>query len=143
VEGRSRPEEAVVMGRGSIDGLRRALALGSFVLGAAVAPAWPDAARAEERSLGEQVGLGAAAGVGTLVYSPAKIAYSIVGGVVGGLTYVVTLGDEETADAVWKPALGGSYVLTPDMIAGQESVDFVGPREEGPTRTASAAQWPD
>jgi hypothetical protein len=109
---------------------------------AALAAALAAPARAaESRSLGENFGLGLVAGFGTMVYFPVKMVYSMIGGLVGGLTYLVTLANEDTANAVWQPTLGGSYVLTPDMIAGQEPVEFIGsePRAQG----KSSGQWPE
>lgn len=102
-------------------------------------------ARAEEaRPEGENYGLGLVAGVGSLVYFPAKLVYSTVGGVVGGMTYLVTLGDTDTANAVWQPTLGGSYVLTPAMVAGEKPVDFVGPQPAPAEKTKLAkGQWPE
>ena len=102
----------------------------------------PAAARAESRSLGENFGLGLVAGFGTLVYFPVKMVYSMIGGMVGGLTYLVTLANEETANAVWQPTLGGSYVLTPDMIAGEQPVDFIG-AAPGAKKKGASGQWPE
>ena len=72
----------------------------------------------------------AALGVGsfflTLVYTPVKMAYAILGGVVGGFTYALTGGDLETAQDVWEPSVYGTYVITPDHLKGNEPVRFVG-----------------
>ena len=101
-------------------------------------------ARAAEKSLGEQYGLGLVAGFGTLPYFPLKMVYATLGGLIGGLTYLVTLGNAETANAVWQGTLGGDYVLTPGMIAGEESVDFIGP-SAGASKEGgnSSTQWPE
>jgi len=116
----------------------------AIVIGALVtALGAPASARAETRSLGENYGLGLIAGLGTIVYFPLKMVYSTIGGLVGGLTFLVTLGDESTANAVWQPTLGGSYVLTPDMIAGQDSVEFVGGPPSGEKTRPSRGQWPE
>lgn len=78
----------------------------------------------------------AALGVGsfflTLVYAPVKLAYAILGGVVGGFTYALTGGDLETAQDVWEPSVYGTYVITPDHLKGNEPVRFLGnsPYEE-------------
>lgn len=72
-------------------------------------------------------GYGAAALVGNLLYIPAKLAYAVVGGVVGGGTYLVTAGNTQAANTVWRSALGGDYVLTPQMIAGEQPINFSGP----------------
>lgn len=125
--------------RGYFGARRATAALAALALVGALA--LPGQARAAEHSLGENFGLGLVAGFGTFVYFPVKMVYSMVGGLVGGLTYLVTLADEETANAVWEPTLGGTYVLTPDMIAGNEPVSFIG---SAPARSkASAGQWPE
>ncbi len=100
------------------------------------------ATAASSRSLGQEFGLGLAAGFGTLFYFPLKMVYSLTGGLVGGLTYLVTLADEEVANAVWEPTIGGTYVLTPDMVAGDEPVSFIGGSR---TRSSAApkSQWPE
>lgn len=121
--------------------VRRARRLTAGVLALALLAGAGSPARAEERSLAEQLGLGLVAGVGSLVYFPVKLAYSFLGGLVGGLTYVVTLGDEETANAVWEPTLGGSYLITPDIVAGDEPLEFVGGSEQGKEDKQSKGQW--
>jgi hypothetical protein len=72
----------------------------------------------------------AALGVGsfflTLVYTPVKMAYAILGGIIGGFTYGLTGGNLETAQEVWEPSVYGTYVITPDHLKGNEPVRFVG-----------------
>ena len=72
----------------------------------------------------------AALGVGsfflTLVYTPVKMAYAILGGVIGGFTYGLTGGNLETAKDVWEPSFYGTYVITPDHLKGNEPVRFFG-----------------
>jgi len=73
------------------------------------------------------------AGYGTLavltnvVYMPVKVVYSTLGVITGGLAYVLTVGDSDTAERVWSPSVGGSYVVTPAMLRGDEPVFFNGP----------------
>jgi hypothetical protein len=84
-------------------------------------------ARAEEDlSYGRQAGWGFAA-VGTnLFYIPAKVAYVVVACVTGGLVYGLTLGNSRAVDAIFSPALGGTYVVTPAMMRGEEPIFFFG-----------------
>jgi hypothetical protein len=74
---------------------------------------------------------GAGYGVGALlanvVYIPAKLTYAVVGGVVGGGTYLVTAGNQQAANTVWRSSFGGDYVVTPQMLAGQQPINFSGP----------------
>ena len=83
-------------------------------------------ASADDSTFWKDVGLGAGAAITNLVYIPAKLVYATVGGVVGGLAYAVTLGSTETANAIWEPTLGGTYVLTPKILTGEEKMHFNG-----------------
>ena len=80
----------------------------------------------EESSPSNDAALGAGSFFLTLVYSPVKLAYAILGGVVGGFTYALTGGNLETAQDVWEPSLYGTYVITPDHLKGNEPVRFFG-----------------
>jgi hypothetical protein len=79
------------------------------------------------------VGYGAGAVFGNVLYIPAKFVYAFLGAFVGGATWLITAGNTQTADTVWRSSLGGDYVLTPKMIAGQEPINF-----SGPTQTEAA-----
>lgn len=102
-------------------------------------------AQADESSFWKGVGLGAGAAVANLAYMPAKIVYAVAGGAVGGLAYLVTFGSTETANAIWEPTLGGTYVLTPEMLAGREKLHFNGqpamPAEPEPVYRDSHGGW--
>ncbi len=89
-------------------------------------------ARAESSEAGKA---GADFGVGLLTvltnvgYMPVKVVYALLGGVTGSLAYALTGGNREVADGVWVPTMGGDYVLTTDMMTGEEAVHFNGVRE--------------
>ena len=83
-------------------------------------------AEGEDSSPSNEAALGAGSFFLTLVYSPLKLAYSILGGVVGGFTYALTGGDLETAQSVWEPSVYGTYVITPEHLKGNEPVRFFG-----------------
>ena len=80
----------------------------------------------EESSPSNEAALGVGSFFVTLVYTPLKMAYAILGGVVGGFTYALTGGDLETAEAVWEPSVYGTYIITPDHLKGNEPVRFNG-----------------
>jgi hypothetical protein len=86
---------------------------------------------------------GAGYGVGALfanvLYVPAKLVYAILGGIVGGGTYLVTAGNTQAADTVWRSAFGGDYVVTPQMLAGQQPINFSGPTDTPPENTPPAS----
>ena len=86
----------------------------------------------EESGPGNEAALGVGSFFLTLVYTPVKLAYAILGGIIGGFTYGLTGGDLETAQSVWEPSVYGTYVITPDHLKGNEPVRFVGisPYEE-------------
>lgn len=71
-------------------------------------------------------GLQAASWLITLPYGAAKVGMALVGGVVGGLTYVFSGGNTEAAKKVWKPTMYGTYVITPEHLKGQKPVRFIG-----------------
>ena len=67
-----------------------------------------------------------------MLYIPAKLTYAILGGIVGGGTYLVTAGNQQAANTVWRSSLGGDYVVTPQMLAGTQPIRFSGPTSTPP-----------
>ncbi len=84
------------------------------------------AAEQELSSPTNEAGLGIGSALLTVVYFPVKLAYAILGGIVGTFTYGLTGGDLDTAKAVWEPSFYGTYVITPDHLKGNEPVRFIG-----------------
>jgi hypothetical protein len=78
-------------------------------------------------------GYGAGALLCNVLYIPAKLTYAILGGVVGGGAYLITAGNQQAANTVWRSSLGGDYVVTPQMLAGQQPINFSGPTDTPPT----------
>jgi hypothetical protein len=81
------------------------------------------------------VGVGAGTVLANVGYIPAKLVYGILGGIGGGAGYLLTGGNEQVSNTIWRSSLGGDYVLTPDMLTGEKPVHF-----SGPTTTAPASQ---
>lgn len=79
-----------------------------------------------EEGFFEQAGIGAGTALVNVLYIPAKFTYATVGGLIGGLAWVLTLGDTDTAMGVWEPTMGGSYVITPSMLRGDTPIEFSG-----------------
>ncbi len=73
-----------------------------------------------------EIGLGASSFVLSVPYGAAKVATAIVGGVVGGLAYVLSGFDKQVADSVWYTTIGGDYVITPDHLTGKRALRFNG-----------------
>jgi hypothetical protein len=85
------------------------------------------------------VGIGAGTVAGNVLYVPAKIVYGILGGLTGGASYLLTGGNTQTANTIWRSSLGGDYVLTPDMVSGQKPIHFSGPTMTAPDSSPVAA----
>ncbi len=69
----------------------------------------------------KEAGIGIASVLGSVIYSPVKVQYAALGAVTGGVAWLVTGGNTELAQKIWKPALSGDYVITPQMIGGVKS----------------------
>ncbi len=111
--------------------MKRTIAIGLF-LTALLGP--PMTARAD----GEQVAQGAGSAFGTLVYTPVKASFCILGAIGSAFTYVV---DSKTGAKVARGACGGTWVITPSNVAGKEPVHFVGDTSDS-GRTRPAATQP-
>ncbi len=125
-----------------------ALATGAFAQQSQTAPA-PNAATATSPQVPQPdqggvnwsgAGYGAAALLGNVLYIPAKLVYAVVGGVTGGAGYLVTGGNSQTANTIWRSSLGGDYVLTPKMVEGQQPIHFSGPTQTAPPNSSAAAE---
>jgi len=78
------------------------------------------------------VGVGAGTVVGNVLYVPAKLVYGILGGIAGGAGWALTGGNTQVSNTIWRSSLGGDYVLTPNMVAGQDPIHFSGPTSTVP-----------
>lgn len=85
-------------------------------------PSWAESG-AQESTL-SQIGSGVGSAVGTVLYFPFKTAFCIVGGVASGFT--VIFAGPVNAGKVANVACRGTWVITPDVVKGKESVRFVG-----------------
>src|SRR5262252_9339392 len=84
----------------------------------------------EEPNPAAAFGWGMAA-VGTNIpYIPAKMVYALAGGLVGLMAWGVTLGNNDVAMGILQPALSGTWVVTPEMLRGEQPIMFVGPSYE-------------
>lgn len=85
-------------------------------------------------------GMGAAAGLSTLLYLPLKAAFAIGGGIVGGLAYAFSGGNENAAKSIWTTSLYGTYIITPDHLRGDKPIRFLGVAEPDVPAQASAPE---
>jgi hypothetical protein len=79
----------------------------------------------------EDAGWGTLTVLSNVLYMPAKVVYSVVGGVTGGLAWACTLGDTELAEKIWVTSMAGTYVITPRMLQGEDAVQFAGSTDTG------------
>jgi hypothetical protein len=87
------------------------------------------AARSSESTEGgtaSSAGMQAAAGISTLLYLPLKLVFAIGGGIVGGLAYAFSGGNEQAAKSIWDTSLYGTYLITPDHLQGNRPIRFLG-----------------
>jgi len=59
-----------------------------------------------------------------VVYMPVKLVYATLGGLTGACALGLTGGDMQTAESVWVTSMGGTYVVTPGMLRGEETLAF-------------------
>lgn len=104
---------------------------GALAFAAVVASPRPAAA-----AVWEDAGWGALTVLTNVVYMPVKIVYATLGGLTGACALGLTGGDMQTAENVWVTSMGGTYVITPGMLQGQEAIAFTG--TPGATDTAAA-----
>ena len=98
---------------------------------AQVPVAWSQAAGqppAEDTTPGTPSGAGlqAASWILTVPYGAAKVAFAILGGIVGGLTWALSGGNSEAAKSVWTTSMYGTYVITPEHLKGDKPIRFLG-----------------
>ena len=84
-------------------------------------------------------GMQVAAGFSTLLYLPVKVAFAIGGGIVGGLAYAFSGGNEHAAKSIWDTSLYGTYLITPDHLQGNRPIRFLGVADS-PDASASAPE---
>ncbi len=97
----------------------------AFVLGLLLLGQSGDALASADRneSASQQAAYGAGSVLGTLVYSPLKASFCVLGGVASGFTAIAS---PPTAGKVAGASCGGTWVITPAALKGHKPVKFVG-----------------
>jgi hypothetical protein len=124
-----------------------ALAIGALTM---VPAAWAQAqdplpsssSESTEGGNASSAGMGAAAGLSTLLYLPLKAAFAIGGGIVGGLAYAFSGGNETAAKSIWTTSLYGTYIITPEHLRGDRPIRFLGVPETDTSAQATAPMEP-
>lgn len=114
----------------------RSLVVGAALAGLLSAPATVRAGYLED------AGWGSLTMLANVVYMPAKMVYASVGGLTGGFAYACTAGNLRTAESIWSPSMGGTYVLTPGMLRGQQGIAFAALPGGSGTAVADASSDP-
>lgn len=104
--------------------MRRRTAAMVCALAIAVAPSM--ALAADDEHIASEAGVGTVAALGSLIYGPVKIVYAALGLIFGGAAWGLSGGDGDVLDAVITPAVRGDYVLTPEHVRMERSVEFFG-----------------
>lgn len=87
-------------------------------------------------------GMGAAAAFSTILYFPLKAAFAIGGGIVGGLAYLFSGGNEQSAKSIWTTSLLGDYYISPDHLEGNRPIRFLGVADTNEASAAASAPEP-
>lgn len=102
----------------------------------------PPSTGATEGGTASSAGMQAAAGVSTLLYLPLKLAFAIGGGIVGGLAYAFSGGNEQAAKSIWNTSLYGTYIITPDHLQGNRPIRFLGVADSSDAPASAPAPEP-
>ena len=123
-----------------MNAVRRSALLFALMVSMAV----PTAARADMGSgLPNEGGIGAVAALSTLLYGPVKLCYATLGLVIGGAGWGLSGGDQAVLEAIVTPAVRGDYVVTPQHIRMERTIEFYGRNPEyREVQQASAAGSP-
>ncbi|MDF0645732.1 MAG: hypothetical protein P0111_17025 [Nitrospira sp.] len=85
-------------------------------------------------------GIGVLSGLSTILYLPFKTAFAIGGGLVGGLAYVFSGGNENAAKSIWTTSMYGTYVITPEHLRGDKPIRFLGVADSAETPPSSVVE---
>jgi hypothetical protein len=119
---------------------KRSLVIGA-ALGLLIALTWnPAIAEEASETSPKGAGLQAASWLSTVPYGTVKVAYALVGGIVGGLTWALTGGNTEIAKAVWIPSMTGHYIVEPENLTGDKPLHFMGASPEKSPSELSASR---
>jgi len=121
-----------------------ALVLLVAVMGVFLLPpgwAWADDA-ASGGDGSDDTGIQVAAWALTVPYIIGKGAFALGGAVVGGLGYLFSGGDSDTAKTVWTKSIYGTYIIRPEHLRGEEPVYFLGKADESQAEAPASPAKP-
>ncbi len=86
----------------------------------------PVMAEEDDHRFATDFGVGVGAVFTNLLYMPTKFVYATLGGITGGFAYLLTGLRMDIAKGIWVPSMGGTYVVTPSMLKGEDPIYFSG-----------------
>jgi hypothetical protein len=103
------------------------LAVALLCSGLLLAPNARGQSSGDESDQGTPVGAGlqAVSWLLTVPYGAAKVGLAVLGATVGGLTYGLSGGNLQSAEAVWTTTMYGTYIITPEHLKGEKPVRFM------------------
>lgn len=102
----------------------------------------PSSNESVEGGTASSAGMQAAAAVSTILYFPFKAAFAIGGGIVGGLAYAFSGGNEQAAKSIWDTSLRGTYYISPDHLQGNRPIRFLGVADSNDASAPAPAPEP-
>ncbi len=98
-----------------------------------------------ESTAGDDVGIGVASFLVSIPYFVAKSVTALLGGIVGGFTYLLSGFNKNAADQVWYTTIPGDYIITPDHLRGKRDIRFTGvpPEQRSPESRTMESRTPD
>ena len=85
----------------------------TLALAVTLAAIWPSLLRAEDRI--EKAGVALGLSVGNMVFLPAKAISTSMGLFFGALSFVLTGGDTEVTQQMWRDSTADPYLITPEI----------------------------
>ena len=73
----------------------------------------------------------------TVPYAIGKGAFALGGAIVGGLGYVISGANFDTARSIWIPNIYGTYIPRPAHLRSEEPIHFLGKTDGGQLEPAS------
>lgn len=100
-------------------------------LAAPAGRAWAqDGAEPGAAGTAEETAWQAASFLATIPYGAVKVGVAAVGGLIGGVGYLLSGGDLDASQRIWSSFMDGTYVLGPEHLKGKAPVVlFVPPQE--------------
>ncbi len=112
----------------TMDRMRRSAVGAALVLALVAAPSasWSESGD----GLSNEAGIGALAALSTLIYGPVKLTYATLGLLFGGMSWGLSGGDPQVLDSVITAAVRGDYVVTPEHIRMERTLEFYGQKPQ-------------